>query len=62
MTMSGGSSGQWVRTRTPEGARAFMKEKEIESRLRYERELRSQERMRAAWRWLRSLWSRIRRQ
>ncbi|HEV7948814.1 MAG TPA: hypothetical protein VGP24_03510 [Glaciihabitans sp.] len=54
MVFSGGGNGHWVRTRTPEGAKAFLTEKRIEQeRLAASRE-RSLELRRRIWSTIRS--------
>jgi len=56
----GGGNGQWVRTRNEAGAKAFLKERQIEA----ERQAASRARSRAFWkrirRRVRSLWQRMR--
>jgi hypothetical protein len=57
MAFTGGGNGQWVRTRNPESAKAFLAEKRMEEERRVARRERSRELQRRIWhavrRWFR---------
>jgi hypothetical protein len=54
-----GQNGHWVRTRTPEGAKAFLQEKQMEAERHQAAAARSRARRRAATEWIKARWRRL---
>lgn len=54
-----GGNGHWVRTRSPEGAKAFLQERAMEAERREAAAARSRERRRAAMGWIRARWQQL---
>lgn len=55
-----GMNGQWVRTRTPEGAKAFLDEQRMEHERREQAAAKARARRADAMAWLRSGWQWLR--
>jgi hypothetical protein len=57
--MPRGMNGHWIRTRDPEGAKAFLDEQRMDRERREQAAARSRARRADAFAWLRSTWRRL---